>query len=70
MTLVVAYSAQQAVDKIRYENTKKTLDNVHVAINAFAQKANRLPCPAKIGLAKTDPDYGKENCVGKNRFLF
>lgn len=36
---------------------------VRDALTNFVLKSNRLPCPAKATLPRTDPDYGREKCA-------
>lgn len=64
ITMVVAFSAQRAIDKVNYETTKAKMVNIETALNKFMSLTNRLPCPANPdpSIGKTHPDYGKESC--------
>ena len=45
------------------QTTENNLDLVNQALNEFLASNGRYPCPARLDLPRTDPNYGVEsNC--------
>jgi len=58
------FALAPVIDKARINQTNATLDQVENALELFAIRYSRLPCPADGSLANTDPNYGLEQPVG------
>jgi len=58
------FALAPVIDKSRMNQTSATLDQVENALELFAIRYSRLPCPADGSLAATDPNYGLEQPAG------